>query len=268
MSQGKNGEPHPLGRLIVTAGICYLLYLYPLDRIYDPMFRAVWWFGAGCAALGTLKSLPQIGSGLGRVSRVLRMLRKDTVKGSAGFLTEREARHAGLHKRRKGSRFIGTLGSTPLWLWTEVHHLIIGPAGSSKTSAAIINILMGSSESALITDIKGELWEVTRHYRAKIFGHKVLKVNPKDPANSVKINPLDDIDDDIAAESPKALSRARDRMAVATRPGRRWGNQYHLLSRRTCNHRHRHLRGFGDHAEGAPEPCDGVPRAFGHDNFA
>jgi type IV secretion system protein VirD4 len=124
-------------------------------------------------------------------------------------MTERELRKARLHRRKKGARLIGSVHGSALWLWTEVHHLIVGPAGSSKTSAAITNILMGSSESALITDIKGELWMITRDHRAKAFGHDVVKVDPKDPENSIKINPLDDIAIEVANDDPAAFSRTR-----------------------------------------------------------
>ncbi|WP_166652739.1 type IV secretory system conjugative DNA transfer family protein [Pelagimonas phthalicica] len=193
----------------MTTAIGYGLYSYPLDTFYDPMLRAMWWFLAACVVWGALLSLPMLSFGIGRVAKLFRAFGKDTSKGSAGFLSEREARKAGLQRRRKGARLAGILGGTALWLWTETHHLIIGPSGSAKSTAAIINILMGSPEGAVINDIKGELLETTSEHRRKAFGHDIVVIDPKDPDQSIKINPLDDIAANIEADSPAALSRSR-----------------------------------------------------------
>lgn len=179
------------------------------DALYDPVLRGAWWVGAFCFALGATKSLSAAGGSLGSLFKLFRAFGKDESKGSAGWMSERDIRRKRLHRRKKGARFAGIVGRTPLWLWTEVHHLIIGPAGSAKTSAVIVNILMGSPESALITDIKGELWMITREHRAKVFGHRVFKVDPKDPENSLHINPLDDVVSAVEANDPAALSRIR-----------------------------------------------------------
>jgi type IV secretion system protein VirD4 len=209
MSNNNRSDGNAVGRVLVTAGIGYALWRFPLAGLHDPYLKAFWWFGALCVAIGLWKSLPEQSGGGTRIGKIFRAFGKDTSKGSAGLMSEAEVRRARLHRRRKGSRFVGTVGGTALWLWTEVHHLIVGPAGSSKTSAAITNILMGSPESALINDIKGELHNTTAEHRTKTFGHDVLKIDPKDPQNSVKINPLDDIGRDVEANDPAALSRTR-----------------------------------------------------------
>lgn len=209
MSQNKPQPENPVGRLLVATAIGYALWRYPIETLYDPILRGLWWIGAFCVVVGALKSIPSASLGLSRVFKLLRAFGSDSSKGSAGFMTERDVRRAKLHRRKTGSRFIGTVGSTALWLATETHHLIVGPAGSSKTSAAITNILMGSPESALVNDIKGELHETTAAHRAKAFGHDILAIDPKRPYESVKINPLDDIAEDIRANKPSALSRTR-----------------------------------------------------------
>lgn len=209
MSNQKNKPDNPVGRLLVTAVIGWGLWSWPVDTLYDPVLRGLWLFGALCFVLGALKSIPSIGGSLGNMFKLFRAFGKDDTKGSAGWMTEKDIRRQRLHRRKSGARFAGIVGQTPLWLWTEVHHLIIGPAGSSKTSAVIANILMGSSESALITDIKGELLMTTAIHRAEAFGHRVLKVDPKDPANSVHINPLGDVAREVEVDDPAALSRIR-----------------------------------------------------------
>lgn len=209
MSNNKNNTDSPFGRLVATVAVGWTLWTWPLQTLYDPVLRGLWWFGAFCFCVGTLKSLPTDGSSFGNLFKLIRAFSRDDSKGSAGWMTEKDIRRQKLHRRRKGARFAGIVNGTALWLWTEVHHLIIGPAGSAKTSAVIVNILMGSSESALITDIKGELWMITRDHRSKAYGHRVMKVDPKDPDNSIHINPLDDVAREVEADDPAALSRIR-----------------------------------------------------------
>ncbi|MCA8883376.1 MAG: type IV secretory system conjugative DNA transfer family protein [Rhodobacteraceae bacterium] len=212
MSKQQNAPDSPVARLLVTIAIGCGLWTWPLDSLYDPVLRGVWYFGAFCCAVGILKSLPARGDGGGLVGNLFRLIRafgKDDSKGSAGFMSEREIRKVRLHRRKKGSRFAGIVGNTALWLWTETHHLIVGPAGSAKTSAAIINILMGSPESALINDIKGELLEMTARHRAKAFDHGIKVIDPKNPEASIKFNPLDDIVAAIEQGSAAALTKSR-----------------------------------------------------------
>lgn len=212
----------PLGRLLVTTAIGWALYEYPPSpsgayAYHDPLHLALWSFGALLVAIGVVKSLPPVGRGLGRLFKLIRAAGPDQSQGSAGFMSPKELRRAGLHRYRRGARFIGTVGRHPLWLRTETAHLILGPSGTQKTSAAIINILMGNGESALINDIKGELWETTHEYRARRFGHKCVKIDPKDPSNSARINPLDLIAANVEANDPRALTRARG-MALQLHP--------------------------------------------------
>ena len=194
MANSTSSQDSPFGRAIVTTGILWALYSYPPGPYADPLHLLFWWFGALLAGVGVIKSLPAVFGALVNLGKYLRATRRDdTTKGSAAWLTEKEARKAGLHRRRKGSRIAGIIAGTTLWLRTETHHLVIGPAGSQKTTAVIDNILMGSSESALVSDVKGELWETTQAHRTKKFGHRCVKIDPKDPENSARINPLDRI---------------------------------------------------------------------------
>lgn len=209
MSKQSNNPDNPVARLMATTAIGWVLWKWPLPTLHNPTLRGVWWFGALCVGIGVAKSIPNIAATIREIRKLIRAFGKDDSKGSAGFMSQQEIRREKLHRRKKGSRFAGIVGETALWLRTETHHLIIGPSGSQKTTAVIINILMGSSESALITDIKGELLLTTREHRAKVLGHEILKVDPKDPDNSIHINPLDDIALEVEADDPAALSRIR-----------------------------------------------------------
>lgn len=179
--------PGPAGAvpLKVLAGLCAVLAIVGTFTVA----RSAFWWAAD-------------------FRRYLKALGGDETHGDSDWLSEREARKAGLHKRKRGARFAGVLGRTALWLWTETHHLIIGPAGSSKTSAAILNFLASIPESCLINDTKGELCEVTARMRAKIFGHRIVKLDPTDP-NSEQVNALDFIHELVSQNLPEALTLLR-----------------------------------------------------------
>ncbi len=72
------------------------------------------------------------------------------------------------------------------------HILVSAPTRSGKGVAIIIPTLFTWSQSAVIYDMKGELWALTAAIR-KSMGHEVLQWNPSS-RDSVHFNPLDEID--------------------------------------------------------------------------
>lgn len=209
MAKQTNPRSNPIVQVLIWGAILWLLYRFQPGPHADPYHLMFWWLGAILMVSHSATLALNLPKWFSELMKYARALGEDHTKGSAGWLTEKEARRAGLHRRRKGSRFAGILHSVVLWLWTETHHLILGPAGSQKTTAAILNILMGCSESALISDVKGELWETTRKHRQRRFEHRCVKIDPKDAENSVKINPLDYITTAVENNDPAALSRAK-----------------------------------------------------------
>lgn len=143
---------------------------------------------------------------LQRLILFVRAVSGDDTKGSAAWLSVKEAKAAGLHKRQPGSRFAGILHHIPLWLWTETHHLVIGPAGSAKSSAAIFNILASIRHSCLISDIKKEIHEVMVPLQ-RLMGYMIVKLDPTDP-HSDCINPLDEVAKYLKAGSADAITLA------------------------------------------------------------
>lgn len=218
----KPKQESPLGRLVVLCALGWVLLTFPPGARPGLVHFSLWWFGVLCAAAGALNALMRLAHVLLLVLKLASALGRDDSHGTAGFMVEREARAAGLHRRKRGRRLVGTIGGTPLWLGTETHHLIIGPSGTQKTSAVINNILMGSPESAFVTDIKGELYATTSRFRARRFGHRSVKIDPADPVNSVKINPLDMIAADVEAGQSRALTRVRG-MALQLHPDPKGG---------------------------------------------
>lgn len=200
-------RPSVLGSLILGGGAVYAaVWLWP-GAHGAGMMKAAALFFAAVAAVQGVRLLREGLRRLGNFLTVLRALLSDSTRGSAGWLTEKQARRAGLHRRRRG-RLVGVLGATPLWMDTETHQLVIGPAGSSKSAAAIMTMLCAVPESALVNDTKGELYEVTGAFRARRFGHRIVKLDPTDP-DSACLNPLDLVHACLMADLPETLTLVR-----------------------------------------------------------
>ena len=135
----------------------------------------------------------------------IRSKQRGTERGSAGWMSRAEARNLKLHKRHKGARFLGTLQDLALFAKTETHHLIIGPAGSAKSTSAILPQLMMLTESLLVSDIKKELFEQTAEFRRTMLGQRIVLFDPFDPKTAC-FNPLDRVKALLDAGSPKAIS--------------------------------------------------------------
>lgn len=72
------------------------------------------------------------------------------------------------------------------------HILTFAPTRSGKGVGLVVPTLLSWSESAVVTDLKGELWALTAGWR-KLYAHnKVVKFEPASP-DSVHWNPLDEI---------------------------------------------------------------------------
>lgn len=214
MKQHPNKQPpSTIFRVIVTGSVLWLVARYQPDVGSHPLHQALWLFGVFLGLLGVSTLVGIAFTAAKNITGHWRaFVRDDTSRGSAGWCSVKEARAAKLDRKCRGSRPIGVLEDVFVWLRTETHHLILGPAGSWKTSAVITNILMACAEAALINDIKGELWETTRAFRARVLGHRCVKLDPKDSAGSVKINPLDGVARFLEANDPAALTRVRGMM--------------------------------------------------------
>lgn len=68
--------------------------------------------------------------------------------------------------------------------------ITIGGPGSGKSQAHVITNLLRSPGSAIVLDVKGELWEKTAGYREKRWG-PVFRFAPTDPAGCAAYNPFD-----------------------------------------------------------------------------
>jgi type IV secretion system protein VirD4 len=73
------------------------------------------------------------------------------------------------------------------------HVLCYAPTRSGKGVGLVMPTLLSWGESAVITDLKGELWSLTAGWRKQHAHNKVLRFEPASATGSVCWNPLDEI---------------------------------------------------------------------------
>lgn len=125
----------------------------------------------------------------------------ETLHGSARWATEKELYSmALLHKTDKNDNkpyvYVGAYkdshGKIKYLKHSGAEHILCyAPTRSGKGVGLVIPSLLTWNESALITDLKGELWAITAGYRKSI-GQKVIRFEPAS-FDSAKWNPLEEI---------------------------------------------------------------------------
>ena len=73
------------------------------------------------------------------------------------------------------------------------HVLTYAPTRSGKGVGLVIPTLLSWPQSALIADLKGELWELTAGWRQQHAHNKVLRFEPAAAQGTVRWNPLDEV---------------------------------------------------------------------------
>ncbi len=73
------------------------------------------------------------------------------------------------------------------------HILCYAPTRSGKGVGLVIPTLLSWKHSAVILDLKGELWEMTAGWRQAHAGNKVLRFDPANPVSCIGFNPLEEI---------------------------------------------------------------------------
>ena len=157
--------------------------------------------GAGLFALAITKMV------LSNSSKV-----NEFLHGSARWANEQDIQDAGLLPRTRKwheiLRQIAPAASSGVYVgaWVDKsgalrylrhdgpeHVLTYAPTRSGKGLGLVIPTLLSWPESAVITDLKGELWAMTAGWRQKHANNKVLRFEPADPDCDVWWNPLDEI---------------------------------------------------------------------------
>ena len=73
------------------------------------------------------------------------------------------------------------------------HVLCYGPTRSGKGVALVVPTLLSWGHSAVVTDLKGELWELTAGWRKEHANNKVLRFEPAVDKGCIGFNPLEEI---------------------------------------------------------------------------
>jgi type IV secretion system protein VirD4 len=92
------------------------------------------------------------------------------------------------------------------------HTSVFAPSGAGKNVSIVEPFLLTSEESCIVTDIKGENAELTGQYREKVFGHKVMRLDPwrltTDKPSRCNVLDLIDPNDPEALDKIRALAAA------------------------------------------------------------
>lgn len=158
---------------------------------------------AGMAAYAGLKYSLHLASVTAGAYTVYRSYNAQRIKGTAGWLSRREARRAGLAHFKDGIP-LGLVDGMPVAGHTDTHTLVCGPAGSGKTINFVLPMLMHRDNAMLVSDPKGTLFEAAAPIRKSRFGQDQVLLRPSDRSGG-QINPLDPISDMLAAGNPDAL---------------------------------------------------------------
>lgn len=203
--KGRDQRPRPsLFKLAAITGFCIWSLGQIPDLPLDPQTQQGVHLGAlFLSGLGFFRIVQELSRrGEAMVGHIRAFRGED--KGGTELLNAKEASKAGIDTRARHSRFLGALEDVCLWANPETHHLVIGPAGSQKSSSVIMNILCSNDTSTLVNDTKRELYETTSRIR-RAMGHDVYIIDPDDP-KSACVNPLDMIVAFLEQNSPETLT--------------------------------------------------------------
>ncbi len=117
--------------------------------------------------------------------------------GSARWANKKDIERAGLLGNEKGV-YVGSWrdksGKTHYLRHNGPEHILtFAPTRSGKGVGLVVPTLLSWPDSALITDLKGELWSITAGWRKKYAKNKVIRFEPAAIQDSAAWNPLDEI---------------------------------------------------------------------------
>jgi type IV secretion system protein VirD4 len=200
-----------LGLSVATELFAYRFGYHPAlganaHGLYPPWMILVWaarWHAKYSTKLMMAASIGGMVSAFGLVVLMVRTLfRANTARaneymhGSARWANATDIKNAGLLDN-DGVYVGGWLDKKERLRYLRhegpEHVLCYAPTRSGKGVGLVVPTLLSWAHSSVITDLKGELWELTAGWRQKHAGNKVLRFEPATPKGSVAWNPLDEI---------------------------------------------------------------------------
>lgn len=193
-----------------------------IDHVYAPWGIVQWaskWYSHYPDAFMRAGSVGVTVAGIGLIGLVVaKMVASNTSKvneylhGSARWANKKDIQDAGLlpqpRKWHEIARGVQATKSSGVYVgaWVDKsgklhylrhdgpeHVLTYAPTRSGKGVGLVVPTLLSWNGSALVTDLKGELWAMTAGWRQKYAKNKVLRFEPADPNNDVFINPMEEI---------------------------------------------------------------------------
>ncbi|PJE09588.1 type IV secretory system conjugative DNA transfer family protein [Legionella sp.] len=179
---------------------------FSLFHLYWPWDIVLWkmkWHTYFPSHFRSAEGVGMMIASLGLISCVLLKQRNNKsnvseyLHGSARFANEQDMTDAGLLGNDEGV-YVGAYEDKKGKLHYLRHNgpehiLTYAPTRSGKGLGLVIPTLLSWKHSALITDLKGELWAITAGWRQKHAKNKVLRFEPASLDGSCAINPLDGI---------------------------------------------------------------------------
>ena len=193
-----------------------------INHIYPPWGIVQWagkWYGQYPDAFMRAGSIGVTITGVGLISLVVaKMVLANSSKvneylhGSARWANVRDIQAAGLIPRARSfwqtitGKDAAASSGVYVGAWIDKkgkqhylrhngpeHVLCYAPTRSGKGVGLVVPTLLSWGHSAVITDLKGELWALTAGWRQKHAKNKVLRFEPATASGSVCWNPLDEI---------------------------------------------------------------------------
>ena len=182
------------------------------NHIYEPWAILVWadkWYDNYPAIFDMAASIGVLFSGIGLILvLIIKMVLANSSKtnqgshGSARWADKKDIEKAGLLTTSKNKNsdavYVGAWqdksGKTHYLKHRGPEHVLCyAPTRSGKGVGLVIPTLLSWTQSAVITDLKGELWAITAGWRKFHAKNKTLRFDPASATNSVCWNPLDEI---------------------------------------------------------------------------
>jgi len=205
-------------RLLVLPGLAaaYVSYCLAYGPLYQPFALLLWRFSRHhpplplfvapyLTATSAAAALSAAGAGLVLLVKLPGLAAKPDVHGSARWADLKDLKAAGVVPPHPAARTIPGPEGLFLGLYTdprgrrvrlydnEPHHvMLIAPTRSGKGVGYVIPNLLNYRHSAVVLDVKRELYEATSGFRANELGQDIFLFDPTSSHTSC-YNPLDEI---------------------------------------------------------------------------
>lgn len=199
---------------LVVGGLAAALLLVTREPLYSPIHLLVW--------LTRYESFDSLAPLCGHIATLVRRLLLDhaavllvllirsrvskspfDIHGSARWATDADVRAASLLARPTSGSIAGPPGlflgfwpgrslKQPLYDDGPNHLLVFAPTRSGKGVGLVIPNLLNWRGSVVVTDIKGENYELTSGFRQSEYGNVVLRFDPT-ASGTCRFNPLQEV---------------------------------------------------------------------------